>query len=135
MTEIKAIKIRHPDGTIEECSVEIAQGPQWKLVFSGAGHPQREFSNGDLFDALTSLRKTLEESGIQILCAGARRDVFPSGMSRDMGGGRKAYITKLGNPALRTDLVDIFDYSEPQSVGNVSEQQAFHEKWVASLRK
>ena len=135
MSEIKAIKVRGPDGTIEECSVEIVQDPKWKLVFFGAGIERREFSNGDLFDAFTSLRKVLEESGVQILCAGARPDVFPSGMSRDMGGGRKAYITKLSSPALRTDLVDIFDHSEPQSVGSVSAQQAFHEKWVASLRK
>jgi hypothetical protein len=133
MSETKTIKARQPDGTIEECSVQI--GPQWKLVFSGSGMQGREFSNGDLFDALTSLRRALENTGVQLLCAGARPDVFPSGMSRDMGGGRKAYITKLGRPALQTDLVDIFDYSDPQSVGTVSDQQAFHEKWIASLRK
>jgi hypothetical protein len=135
MSEIKAIKARRPDGTTEECTVEIVQNPQSKLVFFGAGFQGREFSGGDLFDAFTSLRKTLEEAGVQLLCAGARPEVFPSGMSRDMGGGRKAYITKLGNPALRTDLVDIFDYSDAQSVGSVSDQHAFHERWVASLRK
>jgi hypothetical protein len=48
---------------------------------------------------------------------------------------RKAYITKLGNPALRTDLVDIFDYSEPQSVGSVSDQQACHEKMGCVVTK
>jgi hypothetical protein len=135
MSETKTIKARRPDGTIEECPVQIVQNPQWKLVFSGAGFREREFSNGDLFDAFTSLRTALEKINVQLLCAGARLDVFPSGMSRDMGGGRKAYITKLGCPALRSDLVDIFDYSDAQSVGKVSDQQAFHEKWIASLRK
>jgi hypothetical protein len=106
-----------------------------ETCFFRAGHPKREFSNGDLFDSLISLRKALEESGIQILCAGARPDVFPSGMSRNMSGGRKAYITKLGNPALLINLVDIFDYSEPQSVGKISEPEAFHKKWIVSLRK
>jgi len=135
MSEIKTIKARRPDGTIEDCSVEIAQDPQWKLIFSGVGLQRCEFSCGDLFDAFTLLRKALEEDRIQLLCAGARPEVFPSGMSRDMAGGRKAYVTKLGSPALRTDLVDIFDYSDAQCVGRVSDQQAFHQKWVTSLRK
>jgi hypothetical protein len=135
MSETKTIKARRPDGTIEECSVHIVQSHQWRLVFSGFGMQGRDFSNGDLFDAFTSLRTALENIGVQLLCAGARPDAFPSGMSRNMGGGRKAYITKLGCPALRTDLVDIFDYSDAQSVGSVSDQHAFHERWVASLRK
>ena len=135
MSETKTIKVRRPDGVIEECSVEIVQDPQWKLIFSGVGLQGREFVNGDIFDAFISLRTALETIGVQVLCAGARPNVFPSGMSRDMGGGRKAYITRLGSPALRADLVDIFDYSDAQSVGSVSDQQAFHEKWAASLRK
>jgi len=37
MSEVEVIEARHLDGTIEECSIEISQGPAWKLVFSGAG--------------------------------------------------------------------------------------------------
>ncbi len=58
-----------------------------------------------------------------------------SGMSRSMSGGRKAYVTKLGRPALAQDLVDIFDYAEPNCVGSVTDQQVFHSKWVESLRE
>jgi hypothetical protein len=135
MSETKTIKVRYLNGTIEDCSIQVAQHPEWKLVLSGEGFRGREFSGGDLFDALTSLRVALEELDIQLLCNGARPDVFPSGMSRDMSGGRKAYVTKLGCPALRTDMVDIFDYADAQSVGTVRDQQIFHEQWVASLRK
>ena len=135
MNEIKAIMARRSDGTIEECSVQIVQGPEWKLIFFGVGLVGRELSNGDLFDELMSLRLELEQHGVQLLCAGARSDVFPSGMSRDMGGGRKAYITKLGCPACRTDLVDIFDFSDAMSIGSVSDQRTFHQKWIMSLRK
>lgn len=134
MSEIKVIQARHPDGTMEECSVEISNGPNWKLVFRGAGLNKRPFTGSDLFAAFTSLRKTLEENEIQLLCVGARPDVFPSGMSRDMGGGRKAYVMKLGQP-VRSEPVDIFDFSDVQLIGSVSEQQAFHDKWIASLRK
>ncbi|MET0253651.1 MAG: hypothetical protein ABW214_06425 [Terrimicrobiaceae bacterium] len=34
----------------------------------------------------------------------ARPEVFPSGTSRRVEGGRKAYITRIGAPASRTDL-------------------------------
>jgi hypothetical protein len=135
MSETRTIKAQRPDGGIEQSSIEIAQSPQWRLVFSGVGFRNLEFSNGDLFDAFTSLRVALEEIGVRLLCAGARADVFPSGMSRDMGGGRKGYITKLGQPALRCDLVDIFDHCDAQFIGKVSDQQAFHKKWAASLLK
>lgn len=54
-------------------------------------------------------------------------------MGRSMGGGRKACITKLGCPAL--DSVDILDYCDAHFVGKVEDQQVFHEKCVASLRK
>jgi len=135
MSEIKNLKIRYSDGKTEECSIEIIQQPQWKLIYLGAGLQEQEFAGADLFDALVELRKTLEKIGIQLLCAGARRDVYPSGMSRDMSGGRKAYVTSLGRPALRTALLDIFDSADYELVGSVAEQQMFHEKWVASLRK
>jgi hypothetical protein len=135
VNELKTLKVRHKDGTIEGCSIEIAQAPNWKLIFSGAGLTNHQFSGDDLFDALISMRLTLEKIGVQTLCAGARRDVFPSGMSRDMSGGRKAYATRLGAPALRADLLDIFDYSDVDSVGSVEQQKMFHEKWIASLRK
>ncbi|HSS97469.1 MAG TPA: hypothetical protein VLK33_10585 [Terriglobales bacterium] len=134
MNETKTIKARRADGTIEECSIQIIQSPHWKLIFSGAGLQEKEFLDCDLFESFISLRKELEGVGIQLLCAGARSDVFPSGMSRDMGGGRKAYITKLGCSPTRADLVDIFAYSDHPSVGTVSEQQIFHTKWISSRK-
>lgn len=134
MSEIKVIQVRHPDGAKEECSIEISNGPDWKLVFSGAGLHRRLYTGRDLFDAFISLRKALEEGGIQLLCVGARRDVYPSGMSRDMGGGRKVYVTKLGEPA-RSAPLDIFEFSDVEWIGSVSEQLAFHDQWSASLRK
>ena len=94
-----------------------------------------EFKGDDLFKALCSLREALEKVGAQALCAGARPDVFPSGMARGMGGGRKAYITQIGFPALRTDLVDIFDYAPPEAVGSVIEQKVFHEEWADFFRR
>jgi hypothetical protein len=134
MTENKTVEIRHRDGRIEKCSVNVPNTPPWRLAFLGAGMENQEFSGRDLFDALNELRKILENKGFQLLCAGARRDVFPSGMSRDMSGGRKAYINRLGHPARQTDLVDIFEYADAE-LGSVSQQAEFHKQWINSLQK
>jgi hypothetical protein len=54
-------------------------------------------------------------------------------MSRSMGGGRKAYIIRLGASA--TEMLDIFDFAPAESVGTVAQQEDFHARWVASLRE
>ena len=79
------------------------------------------------------LRKQLEGAGFRLLCAGARRDAYPSGMARSMGGARKAYIFELGKPA--TELVDIFAEAQPEQVGTMDEQQRFRQQWMTSLRE
>ncbi|MEO6003409.1 MAG: hypothetical protein ABIZ04_01590 [Opitutus sp.] len=135
MSETKNVKVRLHNGTIKECAIAISGGPPWKLLFNGIELAAQEFFGEDLFEALNALRRALENIGAQLLCAGARPDVFPSGMARGMGGGRKAYITKIGAPAFRTDLVDIFDYVGPELVGTVAQQKAFHDKWAESFRK
>lgn len=86
-----------------------------------------------MFDALIVLRKQLESAGLRLLCAGARRDAYPSGMARSMGGARKAYIFGLGKPA--TELVDIFAEAQPEQVGTVDEQQRYRQQWMASLKE
>ena len=135
MNEAKTIKVRLGDGTIKECAIVISSCPAWKLAFSGIELPVSDFIGEDLFEALFALRSALEQNGAQLLCAGSRPEVFPSGMSRSMGGGRKAYVTRLGSPALKSDLVDIFEYAGPEAVGTVAQQKAFHQKWAGSLRR
>jgi hypothetical protein len=43
--------------------------------------------------------------------------------------------TRIGAPALRTDLVDIFDYAGSDIVGTVAQQRAFHNKWAEFFRR
>lgn len=126
------VKVQLPDGGIVEYAIELSTGPRWKLVVQGIDEGQKEFVADDLFDAQLLLRKELEKAGGRLLCAGARSDVFPSGMSRSMSGGRKAYIMQLGKSPIRSDLVDIFSYAEPGVVGTVGQQQQFHQKWIES---
>jgi hypothetical protein len=132
MSETMSVKVQLADKTIRDCAVEASHAPPWKLICSGIDADRRGFDGDDLFEAMIGLRKELEGLGCLLLCAGARADVFPSGMSRSMAGGRKAYVTRLGMPAGRSDVVDIFDYAGPESVGTVEQQREFHQKWIVS---
>ena len=93
-----------------------------------------EGSGGDFFDALADLRNGCEGDGYRLLCYGASRNVWPSGMARDMGRGLKAYRNQLNQRASRTDLVGIFETGADVEPGTVAEQRAFHEEWILSLR-
>ena len=127
------LNLQYADGTMAVLNVAVASTPPWKLTVSGGGFEGQEFEGDDLFGAMTALRRKLEKRGISLQCAGARKDVYPSGMSRSMGSARNAYVTTLGEPAIF--LVDIFDPAGAEQVGTVSEQKQHREKWAASLRE
>lgn len=85
----------------------------------------------DYFNRPVELRLKVERQGHRLLCAGCRPEVWPSGMSRDMGGGRKAYVHCRGYPT--EHLVDIFDPAATEAVGTVQQQRDFIADWLESL--
>ncbi len=87
------------------------------------------------FETLQNLRQELERDGIQILCNGAAKNVYPSPMTLAMGEGRRAYKMTWGKQALMKDLVDIFDYDESLICCSVEEQNQYYRDWIRSLRK
>jgi hypothetical protein len=114
---------------------ETAPAPEAWLEFRDFDGTLRRFEASDIFEALVAVRRSFEERGCRLLCAGARPDVWPSGMGRSMARGRKAYVTRLGSPAKLEALVDIFDPATTELVGTVEEQRAFHEKWFEPFLK
>lgn len=122
-----------PDGSVTALEVSPTSSPPWTLTVNGGGFHERVFAGDDLFGALIALRREMERRGGRLLCAGARRNVYPSGMSRSMGGARQAYVLKLGEPA--TVLVDIFDRADVSDVGTIDEQSAYKTRWAASLKE
>lgn len=135
MNETRALQAQLSDGRIEECSITFSTVPPWRIVVNGLGFSGEEFEASDLFETLVALRTALDRRGIKLLCAGARVDVYPSGMSRGMGGGRKAYVTTVGKPTAIADLVDIFYPALPEQVGSVLEQRAHHVQWMEFFRR
>lgn len=76
----------------------------------------------DLWNTLVVLRETLEANGIMLCCKGARADVWPSGMSGQMGDGRSAYQFTPGKRLSHDDLVDILGPTPCSEVVTVEEQ-------------
>jgi hypothetical protein len=106
----------------DECQISTIYLTE-KLLFCGI----------DYFEALIKMRLHFENKDLFLLCNGSRRDVYPSGMSRDMSQGLKAYIHKIGFPCLRDDLVDIFEAADLNQIGFVYEQKEFRNLWIESL--
>ena len=88
---------------------------------------EREFEGAgpDFFEALCRLREQLEPSRRVLVCYGASRNVWPSGMCRDMGTGLRAYRLTSGTQTSAEDLVDILATGPDVQPATVAEQRAF----------
>lgn len=86
----------------------------------------------DFFEALCRIRVALEQYRLTPQCYGASRNVYPSGMARDMGQGLRAYRLKLGRHA--RELVDIFEDGPGIDPVSVDVQKAFFEMWLTVPR-
>lgn len=91
----------------------------------------------DLFAALAVARRELEVQGVQLACNGARLDVWPSGMLRQAGYGRRAYVLTMPPTVVRPSTVDIFEPAPKSSVlATVDEQHEwFRRYWDSVTRK
>jgi hypothetical protein len=113
------------EGNQEIYRISLEQGTDVATVESGH----------DFFEALKLLRQHLEKTGTLICCFGASENVYPSGMQRSMGPAVLAYKTKLGSPTSRGDIVNIFEADETIIPATVDQQEAFHQRWINSLRE
>jgi hypothetical protein len=97
-----------------------ARGP-WGLVTATAE---------DAFAALAAVRRQLEPNGWLLAVAGARRDAYPSGMLRELGG-EQVYVLVHGQPAQQR--LDTFSDAPPDAVTTVDEQREAYEAWWKSV--
>ncbi len=129
-SEIKVLKIQYDDGSIYDGEIHYYQQPSmpwlWIIEFTSPMIKKLKFTNRDVFECLTNLRQELVKYNCRVLCNGARIDVYPSGMCRDMGSGLVAYIFKNGESVSEKDLVSIFDYADPELIASVEEQYNFY---------
>jgi hypothetical protein len=103
------------------------------LAFSYRGR-RIDIEASDYFEALCQVRLELEREGLIPYCYGASLNVYPSGMCRDMGAGRKAYKMALGYHARMRDLVYIFASGPEVVPAYVLHQRQFFEEWLRTPR-
>jgi hypothetical protein len=134
------VQVQLPDESVQDA--ELVCYPRYRSFFragascielqvSGIGRFSRK--SNDYFGALIHIRRELEAKQIRLLCWGARKDVWPSGMQRDMGGGMTAYQL-LGDGTNNPDARSIFEYASPETIGTVDEQKDNAEKWYQKAR-
>ena len=93
---------------------------------------QMAATDRDFFEALCSLREKLAKHGLSPLCYGASRNVFPSGMLRDMGNALRAYRLRMGHRG-NAGIVRIFDSGDDLDIVSVETQRQFHKEWLQSF--
>lgn len=121
------------DGSESEALLELSEGEPCIMTVKSNGLDTSTFQARDFFDCLIQARKWVAKFDGIFLCNGARRDVYPSRMSRQMAHGKMAYKMKFGMQAQRSDLVNIFDFAEEASIGTVEDQEKYYKDWINSL--
>lgn len=120
------------DGAVQQWSLEADDRPESaSLVLRAPGGRSWTSSADNVWEALLEVRRQVEGVGVRLGVNGARPDIQPSRMSLQMGGGRRAYQVKLGQPA--DELVDVLAPCPVDAVVTVEEQQAFRNAWMQSL--
>lgn len=126
----RQLKILKQDGSIEDCMAELNNST---ICIKFEDGRSEKYEGSDYFKSMVLFREELENNGAKLLCNGARKDVYPSGMSRSMGQATKAYVLSIGEQARASDKVDIFDQADKQLVSTIEEQNMHFKKWVSSL--
>jgi hypothetical protein len=127
MTERRRLTVRGPHGLIQ-ADVTAATEPPWSLRIELPGGRTFTAEDKTLFAALRALRRQLESEGLLLCCQGCMPNVWPSGMSSQMAGGRHAYRLHPGRRSTPEDLVDILDPADCAEVVTVDEQRASVER-------
>jgi hypothetical protein len=127
------IPVQDVAGAISQREVTVTEsGDDYRVVLS-CGNTLFSGEASDIFAAFAQIRIALRNEGATALCYASSKNVFPSPMSRSMGGGLKAYRLTSGKQALKQDLVCIFDTGPDIEPVSPTEQQAFFDSWLRSL--
>lgn len=94
-----------------------------------------ETISSSYFWGLHPVRLELEKEGLLLVCYGASRNVWTSGMAESMGLSFKVYKLTLGQHPNRNDLVIIFNDGPDVDPVTLAEQKAFHSQWIESVRR
>lgn len=122
------------EGRVSTALLTVLERPNSSLQLVSEGFDSGVIEDEKVYYCLKKLHKKLDVLGIKLLCNGCRRDVRPSRMSIDMGGGTLAYKHVLGRKPTENDLVNIFDPTDDlESIVSVEEQDEYYKQWLRSI--
>lgn len=135
MQETHSVQIVLPTGRTVDASLtfERRSDDSYRVSIDYESDGNARGEGSDLYVALREARRSLDASGVKLLCNGSRPNVRPSGMGSQMSGGRKACAHTLGRATSMEDLRDILAPAPAEEVGTVEEQTAFFIEWKRSL--
>lgn len=119
------------NGVVNNSDLHLINNVKCILQLNIPGKPQLTAEGDDFFDCFKTLRRL--NNSITYFCKGAKINVLPSRMTRQMTMGLTAYETTLGVPALKDNLVNIFDYEDENLASDPLEQEQYEAKWFSSL--
>jgi hypothetical protein len=126
------ISLRMANGVIAPAIIRRKENdPTFWLQLLGEG-VNESATSADYFESFTIIRKRIAKKRILPLCNAASRNVWPSGMARDMGEGRIAYKIKIGFPS--EELVNIFEKGSDLDPTTPEDQREFFNAWLKSLK-
>lgn len=117
------------------CTLYFTTRPPWTMKLASTVFESEFIEANDLFECLRIARKNLEERGYKVLCKGAKKNVHPSSLQREMTGGLSAYELTMENFGKSERMVNIFDEAEPEEVDTVDCQLEYYQRWLNRLRK
>ncbi len=133
MNNKKTIRALLPNDEIINCTTNYTDSSPWSINIDCGDNGAFQSEGNDLFESCINIRQQLSSKEIVLLCNASRRNIFPSPMLRQSSGGKKAYLLRLGVPARREDIVNIFDSVEINNVDTIENQKGFYDQWLKSL--
>ena len=116
------IEMLHSDGSKGPALVEggVRGACQVRITYQGI---VSQGESSDFFCALARARRRFENLGFRLLCYGASKNVWATGMARDMGLGLRAHFFRDGEWS--SDVRDIFASGPDVIPATVEEQTAY----------
>ncbi len=109
----------------------VEAGERVRLTLDLEGRDPVGAEGADVLDALTELRRQVEDAGGLLWVNGARRNVHASGMLRQARGGRLAYVLPERPSPEQPETTDVLVGAAPDAdVVSCAEQQ----RWFAAYR-
>jgi hypothetical protein len=132
--EVCALVAASEDGHRESVDLEVNDSAMPSLKITRANGTVTIHAGSDLFECLKEARLMFEADNLLLCCQGARPNVFPSGMGRQMSNGRLAYPLRRNPPLTDADLIDIVSPAPLAEVGTVAEQRSAIVEFFRSSR-